>query len=138
LHRIYADDRPLRMQDSEPCQAPSSQPRAVYIYITGLPRLFSSTGTATNNRLYALLENMNSTTSLCDDSVIGPSVHGCRSDFDFTLAFEQYLFSIVPSTMLLLAAPVRLAFLRRFRGKVAGNSFKYSKLVSSPIKSSDL
>ncbi len=64
------------------------------------------------------------------DSVFGPGVHGCRDDFDFTVAFEHYFFSIAPSAILLLAAPIRLLFLSGRRRRVGGNTFKSIKLVS--------
>jgi ATP-binding cassette subfamily C (CFTR/MRP) protein 1 len=74
---------------------------------------------------------MNSTT--CDDAAFGPTVHGCRK-FDFTIAFEVYIFSIVPSTIFMLIVPLRLAFLSRFRAKVEGHPFRYSKLVSTSVR----
>jgi hypothetical protein len=64
------------------------------------------------------------------DSAFGPVVNGCRDNFDFTFAFGQYFFSIVPSLILLLAAPFRLRFLSRKQREVNGNTFKFVKLVS--------
>jgi ATP-binding cassette, subfamily C (CFTR/MRP), member 1 len=64
------------------------------------------------------------------DSVFGPVVDGCRDNFDFTIAFEQYFFSIVPSAILLLAAPVRLRILSGKSRRVGGNTLKFFKLVS--------
>ena len=63
------------------------------------------------------------------DSALGPAVVGCRDNFDFTFAFEQYFFSIVPSALLLLVAPLRLRVLSRLQRKVNGNGFKFVKLV---------
>jgi hypothetical protein len=83
--------------------------------------------------LQYLIAAMNSKSSLCDDTALGPSVHGCRGDFDFTIAFEQYFFSIVPSAILLLTVPWRFAFLGRHRVKVTGNGFRYLKLVHPVI-----
>lgn len=78
---------------------------------------------------------MNSSqSSLClpsADSAFGPIVNGCRDDFDFTVAFEQYFFSIVPSAALLLVAPLRLRYLSGKVKRVDGNSLKQIKLVSS-------
>jgi ATP-binding cassette, subfamily C (CFTR/MRP), member 1 len=68
-------------------------------------------------------------TAICDDASFGPTVQGCRGDFDFTFAFEQYIFSIIPSAILLLAAPIRLAVISRLKAKVDGNGFRYLKLV---------
>ena len=64
------------------------------------------------------------------DSVFGPVVNGCCDNFDFTFAFEQYFFSIIPSAILLIAAPIRLHFLASKQRRVGGNGFKFIKLVS--------
>jgi hypothetical protein len=64
------------------------------------------------------------------DSAFGPAVEGCRQGFDFTLAFESYIFSIVPSVLLLCFAPLRFKSLSRVRPKIKGTAFKYVKLVS--------
>jgi ATP-binding cassette subfamily C (CFTR/MRP) protein 1 len=64
------------------------------------------------------------------DSAFGPAVEGCRQGFDFTLAFESYFFSIVPSVLLLCFAPLRFKTLSRVRPKIKGAAFKYVKLVS--------
>ncbi|KAI0132279.1 hypothetical protein BJ170DRAFT_592247 [Xylariales sp. AK1849] len=39
------------------------------------------------------------------DNYFGPTVHGCRDGFDFTLTFEHCYISIVPASLLLIAAP---------------------------------
>lgn len=67
----------------------------------------------------------------CNDGAFGPIVHGCRSDFDFTLAFEQYFFSIVPSAIFLLAAPIRIGWLRKTPAKVDGSSLRTAKVVGA-------
>lgn len=72
---------------------------------------------------------MNVSTPLCDDAAFGPVIAGCRQDFDFTLSFQQYFFSVVPSAFLLLAGPLRILALRRQVAKVDGNVLKYTKLV---------
>lgn len=77
---------------------------------------------------------MNVSMPACDDASFGPVVTGCRQDFDFTLAFEQYIFSIVPSAILLCAAPLRILTLRRQVAKVRGDVLKYAKLVSLVIR----
>ncbi len=46
--------------------------------------------------------------STCQDNAFGPVVQGCRSDFDFTLLFEQSVLTIGPAALLLLFAPSRL------------------------------
>lgn len=50
---------------------------------------------------------MASTCQPMNDNNFGPVVHGCRSDFDFTLLFEQSVLAIGPAALLLLFAPPR-------------------------------
>lgn len=78
---------------------------------------------------------MNVSTPLCDDAAFGPVITGCRQDFDFTLSFQQYFFSVVPSAFLLLAGPLRILALRRQVAKVDGNVLKYTKLVYKSLYS---
>jgi ATP-binding cassette subfamily C (CFTR/MRP) protein 1 len=66
----------------------------------------------------------------CDDAAFGPVIDGCRP-FDFTIAFELYIFSIIPSAIFLLVAPLRLVLLSRSQVKVEGLLFHSSKLVST-------
>lgn len=68
------------------------------------------------------------------DNAFGPIVSGaCRDGFDFTLTFEQYFFSIVPSVLLLVVAPLRLWVLHGERHGliVTGRKWRNVKLVSS-------
>lgn len=68
---------------------------------------------------------------ICDDAAFGPVINGCRQDFDLTLAFQQYFFSVAPSLLLLIAAPLRILILRRHKVKLdGGNLLKCAKLVS--------
>ena len=64
------------------------------------------------------------------DNAFGPAVKGCRDNFDFTFAFEQIFFSIVPAALLLLATPWRVWSLSRRRSVVGGVLLKYTKVVS--------
>ena len=55
----------------------------------------------------------------CDldaDDVFGPVVAGCRDDFDFTLLFEQALFSTLPAAVTTIAAVASL--FRRWKQSV--------------------
>lgn len=64
------------------------------------------------------------------DNVFGPQVTtDCRS-FDFTLLFEESFFSICPSVVLLVVAPVRIFLLHGATAKVAGGAYQKFKLVS--------
>ncbi|KAF2108606.1 P-loop containing nucleoside triphosphate hydrolase protein [Lophiotrema nucula] len=68
---------------------------------------------------------------LSADAAFGPIVEGCRHDFTFT--FEQYFFSIVPSILFLLLAPIRANTLRKRRNRVGGNVLRTLKLVAIGI-----
>ena len=63
------------------------------------------------------------------DEAFGPVVSGCRNDFDFTITFEQYFFTIVPASLLLISAPLRLKYLSKLPSVVAGNLFRVAKLI---------
>ncbi|KAF2638302.1 putative ABC multidrug transporter [Massarina eburnea CBS 473.64] len=67
------------------------------------------------------------------DDIFGPSVVGCRDEFDFTFAFEQYFFSLAPSALMISFAPWRLKKLWRSRTKVTGNVLRYVKLLAIAI-----
>jgi ATP-binding cassette, subfamily C (CFTR/MRP), member 1 len=76
---------------------------------------------------------MNSTRPQCNvpplsaDAAFGPVVEGCR--FDFTFTFEQYFFSIIPSVIFLLLAPIRVNILRKRQTRVGGTYLRAAKLV---------
>lgn len=65
------------------------------------------------------------------DASIGPAVHGCRGGFDFTLRFEQVVFSIVPSTIFIALWLSRILVLVRRRRRVDGTWFQLSKSVGT-------
>lgn len=65
-----------------------------------------------------------------DDSSFGPSVHGCRDGFDFTLKFEQIFFSILPSSIFIALGLPRLWLLLRRPCVVDGVWFQLTKAVS--------
>lgn len=66
------------------------------------------------------------------DNAFGPATAApCRDTFDFTLAFEQYFFTIVPSAILILAVPLRLWGVFRLKPRVAGLPLRFLKLVGS-------
>ncbi|OIW30336.1 multidrug resistance-like protein [Coniochaeta ligniaria NRRL 30616] len=69
------------------------------------------------------------------DGTFGPVIQGtnCRS-FDFTIAFEQYFFSIAPATLLIIAAPLRLKQLSGSPSIVGGgNVFRLTKLAAVAV-----
>ncbi|GJC96884.1 ABC multidrug transporter [Colletotrichum higginsianum] len=61
------------------------------------------------------------------DDAFGPIVQNCRQGFDFTLAFEQCLFTILPALLLLLAAPLRLRHLAKLPRAVSGTALRLAK-----------
>ena len=63
------------------------------------------------------------------DAGLGPFVRGCRDDFDFTLAFELYFLSGVPSLVFIFVAAAWSLHLSRKKPRVAGNSLRLAKLV---------
>lgn len=66
----------------------------------------------------------------CDGS-FGPLAIGCVGGrFDFTLLFEQSIFAIVPSALLLLVTPYRIWQLAGQKPKVSPSFIIYLKLVS--------
>ena len=67
------------------------------------------------------------------DDFFGPVVDECARTFDFTLLFEESILSILPSALLLFAAPVRLLSLTKRKRVVGGNVFRLVKLVSSSL-----
>jgi ATP-binding cassette, subfamily C (CFTR/MRP), member 1 len=73
------------------------------------------------------------------DDAFGPIVEQeCRDGFDFTLTFEQYIFSLLPASLLLIVVPFRLAYLssRKKRGMapvVGGRALKLAKLAAISV-----
>jgi ATP-binding cassette, subfamily C (CFTR/MRP), member 1 len=73
---------------------------------------------------------MTKTCNLLADDKFGPGVD-C-SQFDFTLTFEQSIFGIGISSVLLLLFPVRLALLRGATIKTSENTIYLFKIVCRP------
>ncbi|PKK51892.1 hypothetical protein CI102_5280 [Trichoderma harzianum] len=75
---------------------------------------------------------MNISTPLCAptaDAAFGPVVDAaCRDGFDFTLVFEQSIFVLLPASLLVLAAPLRLIQLRKSPIKVVDHVSRVIKL----------
>ena len=74
--------------------------------------------------------------SIAIDRAFGPSVPQCRRTFDFTLLFEETIFSIAPSALFLLIVILRLSVLWKRPSRVQGGNLYKLKLVglSSDIK----
>ncbi|KAK7956876.1 uncharacterized protein PG986_006098 [Apiospora aurea] len=82
--------------------------------------------------------NATANCALTIDGWSGPTVQGCRDDFDFTLSFEQYIFTILPASALLIVAPLRIFHLRKLPAVVGGSLLRHLKLVGSVKPSSTL
>ncbi|KAI1416438.1 ABC multidrug transporter [Hypoxylon sp. FL1857] len=48
-----------------------------------------------------------------NDQSLGPGILGCRGDFDFTVKFEQVVFSLTPSAIFIIASLWRIALVMR-------------------------
>ncbi|KAH6607530.1 MRP-type ABC transporter [Trichoderma cornu-damae] len=76
---------------------------------------------------------MNVSTPLCAptaDAAFGSVVDAaCCNGFDFTLVFEQSIFVLLPASLRLLAAPLRLVQLRKSSVKVADHVSRMIKLL---------
>jgi ATP-binding cassette subfamily C (CFTR/MRP) protein 1 len=65
------------------------------------------------------------------DDAFGPQVQYCRDGFDFTLFFEQVIFTIVPVTILLVASPFRILHLLRQPVVLSGRSMVKFQVAKS-------
>jgi hypothetical protein len=77
---------------------------------------------------------MVSTCHPANDDLFGPFIQGCRSNFDFTLLFEQSILSIPPAALLLVLAPPRLVRLIQSRRKTGPTPIRSIKSVSAIMK----
>ncbi|KAF7560819.1 hypothetical protein G7046_g3309 [Stylonectria norvegica] len=69
-----------------------------------------------------------SSTLCLNDGAFGPSVQGCRGDFDFTQKFERIFLSIIPAAVFTAAALARIAVLSQESRVVGGVIFQWLKL----------
>lgn len=70
-----------------------------------------------------------SSTLCLNDGSLGPSVHGCRGDFDFTQKFERIFLSIIPAAIFVSLSLARVAVLSQSPRIVEGRVFQYFKVV---------
>lgn len=64
-----------------------------------------------------------------EDVDFGPSVRDCRGGFDFTIKFENIIFSMLPSAIFIAVAAARLFVLLRKTRVVDGGWFQLTKVV---------
>lgn len=66
----------------------------------------------------------------CTQNTFGPA---CHSGFDFTLLFEQIVFSMIPSAVLMLTSLLRLPYLLRQDKKAAWSKWYHIRQVSECV-----
>ncbi|KAF2175191.1 P-loop containing nucleoside triphosphate hydrolase protein [Zopfia rhizophila CBS 207.26] len=71
---------------------------------------------------------MASNPCLNDDS-LGPSVRGCRGDFDFTIKFERIFLAIIPASVFVALSLTRLAYLLSKPRIVSAATLQFVKLA---------
>ncbi|KAK4246736.1 canalicular multispecific organic anion transporter 1 [Corynascus novoguineensis] len=65
-----------------------------------------------------------------DDASFGPTVRGCRGDFDFTIKFEKIFFSIIPPPIFIALSLARIVYLTRKQTTVGGALLRITKLAA--------
>ncbi|CAI6342532.1 unnamed protein product [Periconia digitata] len=65
------------------------------------------------------------------DRTFGPYAgEHCRGGFDFTLLFEEAIFSLIPISLVLIIAPIRLRYLWKKQNKVSSSLILPVKLIA--------
>jgi hypothetical protein len=83
-----------------------------------------------HNRRVELIMSLQDGCPLSLDDSFGPTIRGCRDDFDFTWKFEQCFLAIAPSAIMLLAGALRFQTLQhRTQKLVNAPNFKWTKTV---------
>ncbi|KAF4635233.1 hypothetical protein G7Y89_g2874 [Cudoniella acicularis] len=67
------------------------------------------------------------------DKSLGPLIQGCRSDFKFTIKFEQIFFSIVPAAVFIALCLPRMVYLVRRPPVVDSTFLRCAKLVAISV-----
>ncbi|KAF2155055.1 ABC transporter [Myriangium duriaei CBS 260.36] len=68
------------------------------------------------------------------DNAFGPTIDGCRDNFDFTLKFEHGFFSIAPSAAMILIGIIRVIRLQSRRRKLINAApLKWAKFLSISV-----
>lgn len=73
---------------------------------------------------------LNNSDCLSADDQFGPRVKAQCRNFDFTVEFEQSIFSILPSSIFILCAAARIVHLHHARYRVSATSLRWAKQVS--------
>jgi hypothetical protein len=73
--------------------------------------------------------------SFClNDDSLGPSVRGCRGDFDFTIKFERLFLAIIPTAIFVALSLSRVALLLQKPRIVGAIWLQFIKLVRNLIR----
>lgn len=64
-----------------------------------------------------------------NDESFGPTVQGCRGDFDFTIMFEKIFFALIPTAVFIAVCLPRAVYLTRRPTIVGGAIFRNIKSV---------
>ncbi|UKZ75697.1 hypothetical protein TrVFT333_003389 [Trichoderma virens FT-333] len=70
-----------------------------------------------------------SVSACANDDAFGPAVKGCRGNFDFTVAFEKSILSILPNACFVILAAPRLASLSRQPHTTANSLLRNAKVA---------
>ncbi|KAK0703070.1 hypothetical protein B0T26DRAFT_744190 [Lasiosphaeria miniovina] len=65
------------------------------------------------------------------DNSLGPTVQGCRDDFDFTIKFQKVFFAIIPASVFIALSLARLAYLVPRPRIVRGLSLHLAKILAT-------
>lgn len=65
-----------------------------------------------------------------NDVAFGPTVQGCRGNFDFTLKFETVVLDLLPASIFIALSLLRIAHLVRRPVTIKGTLLRVSKTVS--------
>jgi hypothetical protein len=99
----------------------------------GLPKVVPTHVLFSEGYWYSAITVSMNSSYLCPlgaDDRFGPTVVGCRDDFDFTLLFEQSILSLGPSVVLLIVSFPRIIQLYRCRMKTVTTPLRICKPVS--------
>lgn len=64
-----------------------------------------------------------------NDESIGPTVQGCRGDFDFTIKFEKIFLDLIPTVVFIAICLPRIVVLARRPAIVGGAALRRAKSV---------
>lgn len=72
-----------------------------------------------------------------NDAAFGPTVQGCRGNFDFTMEFEMIFLDALPTSVFIIIFLTRIAYLATQRTVASEVVLRASKTVSIERHSND-